>query len=31
VATDELALVGFAVAGERRAVDKALDKLKPHP
>jgi hypothetical protein len=31
VTTEDLALAGFAVAGERRAVDRALDKLKLHP
>jgi hypothetical protein len=31
VATEKLPLAGFAVAGERRAVDKVLDKLKLHP
>ncbi|MBN2624814.1 MAG: DUF2000 domain-containing protein [Acidimicrobiales bacterium] len=31
VATDDLKLAGFAVAGERRQVDKALDKLRLHP
>lgn len=31
VATDALALAGFAVAGDRRQVDKALDKLRLHP
>jgi hypothetical protein len=31
VATAELALAGFAVAGDRRTVDKALDKLRLHP
>lgn len=29
--TDELNLVGIAVVGERRDVDKALDKLRLHP
>jgi hypothetical protein len=28
---DELNLVGIAVVGERRDVDKALDKLRLHP
>jgi len=28
--TADLILAGFAVAGERRAVDKALDKLRLH-
>ena len=28
VATEDLVLAGFAVAGDRRTVDKALDKLK---
>ncbi|HTX00259.1 MAG TPA: DUF2000 domain-containing protein [Acidimicrobiales bacterium] len=31
VGSAQLALVGIAVAGERRAVDKALDKLTLHP
>ena len=31
VATADLQLAGFAVAGDRRDVDKALDKLKLHP
>jgi hypothetical protein len=31
VATADLALAGFAVCGERRAVDKALDRLRLHP
>jgi hypothetical protein len=31
VATDDLSLAGFAVVGDRRDVDKALDKLKLHP
>lgn len=31
VATEDLPLAGFAVAGERRTVDKALDKLRLHP
>lgn len=31
VATEKLALAGFAVAGDRRPVDKALDKLDLHP
>jgi len=31
VTTDELALAGFAVAGDRRTVDKALDKVRLHP
>jgi hypothetical protein len=30
VATEALALAGFAVAGDRRTVDKALDKLRLH-
>jgi hypothetical protein len=30
VATGDLSLAGFAVAGDRRDVDKALDKLKLH-
>ena len=31
VSTEGLTLTGFAVAGDRRTVDKALDKLKLHP
>lgn len=31
VPTDSLHLAGFAVAGDRRQVDKALDKLRLHP
>jgi hypothetical protein len=31
VATENLDLAGFAVAGDRRTVDKALDKLRLHP
>jgi hypothetical protein len=31
VATEELALAGIAVAGARRDVDKALDRLRLHP
>jgi hypothetical protein len=31
VSTNELNLVGIAVIGERRDVDKALDKLRLHP
>jgi hypothetical protein len=31
VATEDLSLAGFAVAGDRRSVDKALDKLRLHP
>lgn len=31
VPTDDLRIVGFSVAGERRDVDKALDKLRLHP
>ncbi|HEY8544838.1 MAG TPA: DUF2000 domain-containing protein [Acidimicrobiales bacterium] len=31
VTTDELRVAGFAVAGDRRTVDKALDKLRLHP
>lgn len=31
VATDDLDVVGFAVAGEAKQVDKAFDKLKFHP
>jgi len=30
IPTEKLSLAGFAVAGERRTVDKALDKLKLH-
>lgn len=30
VATEDLALAGFAVVGPRRTVDKALDKLRLH-
>ena len=30
VATAELSLAGFAVVGDRRTVDKALDKLRLH-
>jgi hypothetical protein len=30
VATDDLDLAGFAVAGHRREVDKALDRLRLH-
>jgi hypothetical protein len=30
VATGDLAVAGFAVAGDRRTVDKALDKLRLH-
>jgi len=30
VATDDLKLAGFAVAGPRRDVDKALDRLRLH-
>ena len=30
VATEDLSLAGFAVAGDRRTVDKALDKLRLH-
>jgi hypothetical protein len=29
--TADLPLAGFAVVGDRRAVDKALDKLRLHP
>ena len=29
--TTDLRLAGFAVAGDRRDVDKALDKLRLHP
>ena len=31
VATGDLVLAGFAVCGDRRAVDKALDRLRLHP
>jgi hypothetical protein len=31
VTTDELDLVGIAMWADRRLVDKALDKLRPHP
>jgi hypothetical protein len=31
VMTDDLVLAGFAVAGERRMVDKVFDKLRLHP
>jgi hypothetical protein len=31
VDTEKLSLAGFAVAGERRQVDKALDRLRFHP
>jgi hypothetical protein len=31
VPTDDLRLAGFSVAGGRRDVDKALDKLRLHP
>lgn len=31
VATDELTIAGFALAGEGKQVDKAFDKLKFHP
>jgi hypothetical protein len=31
VDTADLSLAGFAVVGDRRDVDKALDKLKLHP
>ena len=31
VSTDELAIAGFAVAGEGKQVDKAFDKLRFHP
>jgi hypothetical protein len=31
VGTNELGLVGIAVVGERRDVDKALDNLRLHP
>lgn len=31
VPTDELRLAGLSVAGDRRDVDKALDRLRLHP
>ncbi|MEM9566489.1 MAG: DUF2000 family protein, partial [Actinomycetota bacterium] len=31
VATDELSVAGFAVAGIGKQVDKAVDKVKLHP
>lgn len=31
VGTDDLDPVGIAVHGDRRDVDKALDRLRPHP
>jgi hypothetical protein len=31
VPTDELRLAGFSAIGDRRDVDKALDKLRLHP
>jgi hypothetical protein len=31
VRTEQLALAGFGVAGDRRVVDKALDRLRLHP
>jgi hypothetical protein len=31
VATADLSLAGFAIVGDSRDVDKALDKLKLHP
>jgi hypothetical protein len=31
VPTEELSIAGFAVAGERKQVDKVFDKLKFHP
>ncbi len=31
VATDDLVLAGFAVAGPARMVDKVVDKLRLHP
>lgn len=31
VPTPDLLLAGFALAGDRRTVDKALDKLRLHP
>ena len=30
-ATEDLVIAGFAVAGERRQVDKVFDRLKLHP
>jgi hypothetical protein len=30
VATEDLALAGVAIAGARRDVDKAVDKLRLH-
>jgi hypothetical protein len=31
VAADALDVVGIALRGERRTVDKVLDRLRPHP
>jgi hypothetical protein len=31
VPADELDLAGIALRGERKTVDKVLDKLRPHP
>ena len=31
VATDDLLIAGFAVAGDAKQVDKVFDKLKFHP
>jgi hypothetical protein len=31
VRSDELDLVGIAMRGERKLVDKVVDKLRPHP
>lgn len=31
VTADDLDLVGLAMRGERRLVDRAVDKLRPHP
>jgi hypothetical protein len=31
VQADDLDLVGIALRGERKAVDKVLDRLRPHP
>jgi hypothetical protein len=30
VTADQLEIVGFALRGERKTVDKVLDKLRPH-
>jgi hypothetical protein len=30
VTADELEIVGLALRGERKTVDKVLDKLRPH-